>query len=466
MNVDILPDNVLLDIFDHHRHEVSDSAWIRNERFKLTHVCRGWRIILDSPSRLDVKLLCTQGKPVKEMLLLSPPLPIIVDYTRDRMSSQEEEGALYALTHSHRVCEVKLRVNLHSFNRLVAAIDAPFPNLKRLELGSEQGYNVRLPPSFLGGRAPPHLHDVSLNGAIPLAAPPWVSPSIRYFHLHQAWNSMDAIPPQVLNGIICNMPHLQILNIYLGPPFHETPNKQASTVPIAQWATLAKLEDFEFHGDGSYLDLLVSNLDAPSLTRVSVHLSGRPTSNVPHATRFISQLKQPQSFEASMIVWAAAATIRVPHSPAHDSSSALVVKIKSRSTGEAIDNMTWLCSQLSHWLSSVRCLSLGPDSDIPLAPSTVFIGSSNDLPRWRSLFEYFGNITTLYVNELLARGIADALPKDAEDPAAYLLPQLQEVTLQVKNEGSKQPFLDAFDIFAMVRRLSGRVVSVRCLGME
>ena len=49
--------------------------WDRQRwRYKLAQVSRKWRnVILASPIRLDIHLLCTYGVPVTDMLAHSPP---------------------------------------------------------------------------------------------------------------------------------------------------------------------------------------------------------------------------------------------------------------------------------------------------------------------------------------------------------------------------------------------------------
>ncbi|KAI0291180.1 hypothetical protein B0F90DRAFT_1779209, partial [Multifurca ochricompacta] len=51
------------------------------EWHRLTHVCRRWRyLIFASPHRLDLRLLCTNGTPVRRTLDCWPALPISIQY--------------------------------------------------------------------------------------------------------------------------------------------------------------------------------------------------------------------------------------------------------------------------------------------------------------------------------------------------------------------------------------------------
>src|SRR5258708_29307443 len=84
---DVLPDVVLLEIFDCHvdqaREEDHDPLKIQAWH-TLVHVCRKWRsVVFGSPLRLNLRLLCTEQTPVREMLAVWPPLPIIICHNAD-----------------------------------------------------------------------------------------------------------------------------------------------------------------------------------------------------------------------------------------------------------------------------------------------------------------------------------------------------------------------------------------------
>src|SRR6267154_1237755 len=82
VSINILPDDVLLEIFDHYTIRPQSypysnpqvDAW-----HKLVHVCQRWRyVVFDSPRRLDLRLLCTNRTPVTKMLHIWPALPIVI----------------------------------------------------------------------------------------------------------------------------------------------------------------------------------------------------------------------------------------------------------------------------------------------------------------------------------------------------------------------------------------------------
>ena len=110
--IDILPDNVLLQIFDFCRvdHDIYVSPYLAGSRWqRLIRVCRRWRLIIFlSPRRLDLYLLCKRGTPVRKNLDLWPAFPIIIDYIDysllfNKISPNDDDNIIAALEHPDRV---------------------------------------------------------------------------------------------------------------------------------------------------------------------------------------------------------------------------------------------------------------------------------------------------------------------------------------------------------------------------
>jgi hypothetical protein len=101
--------------------------------YKLVQVCRRWQyLILASPSRLDLHLLCTHGVPIVDMLARSPPLPLTVYYAdgKCRTAKKDEEGILLALRHSDRVHYIALRLPTPVLRKIFTTMDKQFSILE------------------------------------------------------------------------------------------------------------------------------------------------------------------------------------------------------------------------------------------------------------------------------------------------------------------------------------------------
>ncbi len=123
MTVDTLPGEALLEIFywyliDEGRSLHAIVAWKT-----LVHVCQKWRnVVFGSPHRLNLRLLCTGDKPVRKMLDIWPPLPIVIWGVNTKIG---EDNIIAALTHNDRVCEITLhRIPSSLWEKVLAAITA------------------------------------------------------------------------------------------------------------------------------------------------------------------------------------------------------------------------------------------------------------------------------------------------------------------------------------------------------
>ncbi|KAF8266396.1 hypothetical protein EI94DRAFT_198508 [Lactarius quietus] len=67
--VKVLPDNVLLEIFDFDRLSSTDRSWEHPWQWhRLVHVCQRWRrVVFSSPRRLDLRLFCSMEPPSKRL---------------------------------------------------------------------------------------------------------------------------------------------------------------------------------------------------------------------------------------------------------------------------------------------------------------------------------------------------------------------------------------------------------------
>ena len=153
MTVDMLPNLVLLEIFDFYMDERQIEEW-----HTLVHVCRKWRIIVfGSPRRLNLRLLCTPTTPVREMLDVWPPLPIAVRTELHNLDNGGVDNIIAALEHNDRICQVELELpsEPRKLDKVLAKLQQqqPFPALKVLDLRHDR-IELVIPGSFLGGSAP------------------------------------------------------------------------------------------------------------------------------------------------------------------------------------------------------------------------------------------------------------------------------------------------------------------------
>jgi hypothetical protein len=110
VTIDILPEDVLLEIFDHYvdptRKEDRLETWCT-----LVHVCRKWQnVVLESPLRLNLRISCHPATPVREKLDIWPALPVALQQCDDfwRPEWDVVDNVAAAGEQNHRICQIGL----------------------------------------------------------------------------------------------------------------------------------------------------------------------------------------------------------------------------------------------------------------------------------------------------------------------------------------------------------------------
>ncbi|KAH9171744.1 hypothetical protein EDB89DRAFT_2243298, partial [Lactarius sanguifluus] len=276
--IGMLPDNVLLDMFDFYRknHNYTlNPVWKWNI---LVHVCQTWRqIVFASPYRLDLKILCTYGTPVRENLGIWPAFPIIIQYNHSWFSaitSKDKDNIVYALKHRDRVCDVEFspRVRGSRLEKLVAAMQKPFPLLTRLYICSAFFRDPPvIPAEFLGGSAP-RLRELTLSGISYITLPVLLLSATDLVKL-----DLRNIPPtgytspEAMVACLATLLRLDCFAIEFlsATPF---PYRNRIHPPPITRTVLPALTSFEFKGASGYLEDLVGRIDNPQLKWVAIDL--------------------------------------------------------------------------------------------------------------------------------------------------------------------------------------------------
>ena len=118
----------------------------------LVHVCRKWRnVVFGSPRRLNLRLCYNASTPMT--LDVWPPLPIVICLRGYETSYVD--NTIAAFNHNDRICELNLYIpSSQIMEKVLAAMQQPFPALTRLRLWFIDESSLVIPASFLGGSAP------------------------------------------------------------------------------------------------------------------------------------------------------------------------------------------------------------------------------------------------------------------------------------------------------------------------
>jgi hypothetical protein len=451
--IHVLNDDVLLNIFHLYRLADPDEydngvmtlyCWHRQRWwYKLAHVCRLWRnIILESPSRLDLHLYCTNGVPVADMLAHSPPLPLTIDYSPYQcnyrvISAADESDILLALSHRDRVRRIG---RLPDVARFVTAMDGQFPVLERMYINS--GIEVVFPETFQA----PNLRHLSLTTASLLIGSPLLTTTAAGIVTLTLYHNTGFLT-DILTWLSL-MVQLERLFISIAVLNHDVERQLHQT---SDMTTLPNLHRFVFQGTARYLEDLVARISTPSLSTLHIGLFDQPSESftVPHLIQFM-QASENLRFHAVQVTFG-------PHSVSLHVvpwkwDTSLMLEIRLGRLDWQVASAAQLFGTLSPVLSVVEQVAFSYEKHIP----SLETPSNIDRRQWRELLMPFTNAKTICVQDDLIDKIFRCLPSDDGEPPLELLPNLEEVGYSGASDA-----LDAFTTFLNERHESGHPVRLR-----
>src|SRR6266576_371246 len=447
MTIDILPDDVLLEIFDFLVVK-SYASEAENWWHTLVHVCRKWRnVIFESPHRLNLRLVCSDWTPVREMLDVWPPLPIkVIDYIA-LPNSSAGDNIIAALERKDRVCQISLELD----PQFLDAMQEPFLALTHLMLLS----NIIAPvvsDSFMGGSAP-RLQYVTLE-RVPFPGLPKLLLSatdlvgLTLLHIpHSGYFS-----PEAIVTCLSTLPRLETLSLEFESP-RSRPNRESRCLPPPIRSVLPALIMFCFRGVSEYLEDLVARIDSPLLDRLEIALFHQHIFDTPQLTQFIGRIPKLKVCDQARLEF-----------------FNLHVRVTFPRTFSIYDlTLTILCSQLDWQLSSMAqiCTSLFPRSLIHMVERLSIHGRGysklewqDDIEdsQWLGLLHPFTGVKDLYLSKRFAPFIARSLQELVGGRTTEVLPALQSLFLEELHPPA--PFEEAIGKFVVARQLSNHPVAI------
>ena len=436
---------------------VSISNW--HWWYKLAQICRRWRrLILESASYLGLCLVCTNGTPVAEMLVHSPPFPLIVNYIihNPDIDAQDEQGIILALfVHRDRVRHIHLRVPIRNLQMFIMAFYEDYPLLESLVMlppTRNSNMNVTLPQTFQA----PHLQHLVLSGfTFPTESPLRTTVIGRLVTLRLYLTNPSAyFRPNILLQCLSAMPRLEELVIGFSFP---VPNRdlgrQLSLTPIRMHVTLPSLRYFTFQGVSAYLEELVCGITTPGLEKLEIVFFNQLIFSLPRLLQFMRTTKS-LKFHAAEIEFSRAA-VRVELYPRDDGGNwAFRMDVDCEDLEWQVSCAAEISDTLSQVFSAVEYLTLGVKRG-DLSPDTEERSYDADSTAWPRLLSSFANAKTLFVDSPLVAELSHCLLSEDEEPPFALLPDLQQLIYSGAAGG------DAFKPFIDSRRNASRPVTLK-----
>jgi hypothetical protein len=428
--IDVLPDDVLLLIFDFHvvdqglfgptkKRKRTVEAWQA-----LVHVCRRWRsVVFGSPRRLNLRLFFGSGTP-GDMLDVWPALPLLIS---GNVIQDDADNIVAALERSDRVVEITLNIHEGSeLDKIFAALHVPFPELTSLGISCWYGKMGTVPPdSFLGGSAP-RLQSFDLH-RIPL--PGFLKPLLSTTHLidlrltdipHSAY-----ISPEAMVTTLSALTNLERLSLRFQSP-QSRPDRESRRPPPPTRFVLPVLTFLDFKGDNGYIDDLVACIDAPRLNDLDVTFFNDIVLDTPQFIQFISRTPGLKALAKAYVIICG------------DLGNSASVCLSSTTSGNGRLKVTVRCKEVNWWqvssMEQVCTLCLPP---LPTLED-LYVVEHRDMSDWQDnienalwleLLHPFTTVKNLYLSKGLAPHIVPAMQELVGGRATEVLPTLQNIFL-------------------------------------
>ncbi len=393
-----------------------------------------------SPRRLNLRLICTPKTPARDTLDVWPAFPILI--WGDMSSSPGADDIIVALGHTNRVCQVELwNLEDQQLDKVLAAMQVPFPQLTELRLISNGETPPVVPDSFLGGSAP-RLRTFKLEG-IPFPGLPKLLLSATHLVRLYLYNIPHSgyISPEAMAALLSVLSSLK--ELYLLFQSHQSrPDSESRHPPPLKRSVIPALTFFSFKGVVEYLEDLVTYIDAPQLGYFHIAFFNQIDFDGPRLAQFISRTPVLRDHDA--------------HVEFNDSTTSVEfscsswIEISCREPDWQLSSVAQVCNTCLPPLSVIEDLYIKHRySDL------VWKNDAIENTLWLELLLPFPAVKNLYLAKDFVPGITAGLQ---EIVGTEVLPSLQNIFVEGLEPSG--PFQENIGEFVAARELSGHPIAI------
>ena len=443
LTIDDLSDDELLVIFDFYviRYQdlifrLRDTPYAKKEVEwwqSLVHVCRRWRcLIYGSPRRLDLQICFLAEPNPKGSLDVWPPLPILIWGFIFETSMVD---IIAKLKYNDRICQIHLECRTAwQVEKLWTAMQVPFPELAVLSL---RGYEFEqvpvLPDSFLGGSAP-RLRYLSLVSVPFPGLPKLLLSTTRLLYLwlvgipHSGY-----ISPEAIATSLSMLTSLKTFQFEFESPQSSPDQENRRSLPPTRFV-LPSLTHFWFKGVDKYLEDLLSRVDAPRVSRLSITFFNDTHFNTRELNQFISRTPTfGGTNDARLIFGSQEAQVRLQSHPEPSHHGIVEVKHLCQAPDRQLSSLAQIFTMWLHLLSTIENLYIYEDIYSPpiWEDDVRFDTKWDDIEeaKWLDVLLPFTAVKDLYLSNRFTPHIAPALQELAGGRTTEVLPSLRNLFL-------------------------------------
>jgi hypothetical protein len=381
-----------------------------------------------------------------------PAFPIIIRLAN--LNTDLGDNLLTALKQRDRICEI--HVEDDGLDEVGLVIEEPFPILTVLDIQSEEGQELFLSDSFLGGSTP-SLRSLYLRAIECQTLPKLLSSAPGLVRLHLVDIPDWYIPPEAMVDNLSSLTRLEQLQLH----FHFGPcSDHASRRPPRLTRTvLPVLTSLAFSGEGEYLDHLFAHTHFPQLKDVDITFFDPVIFDVSQISRFIGHTEAFEVFDqAHMLFNRDNVEVTVSSSKGATDDASFMLSMRCR---DSVWRLKFL-NRVRRPFSPPFPTREGFDY-IRLEDRSVPRWAWNVETRWGTVLQLFTAVENLYLSFWLTEFVMLALQDHAAEQGVVteVLPRLQNIFIERSERFESVIVHEAIGKFVAARELSGRPVTVQ-----
>ena len=401
---------------------------------------------------LGLCLVCTYGTPLADMLVHSPPLPLVIDYYDRDITVEDEEAIILALAQRDRIRRIRFGLPFLKLQELVMAIDGEYPILEYLILVVPPA-GVRRVLTIPETLQVPHLRHLAISCFVPrrfqllttAVAVGLVTLNLGFHH------PSTYFQPNVLLQSLSLMPQLEMLLIYF---FSPVPNRnvemQLIRAPTTTHVTLPNLRLLALQAVSAYSEAVLSRITSPRLEEVQICYPKQLTFSVPQLVGFMGRTENLRFDRAEFNFCNGQVLVKVnpPRAgPETNMRPTASIKVDCWHLDWQVSSMAQIFNALSPIFSAVEHLTLAHE----VHDRSFEEHNEVDRTEWRKLLRSFSKVKTLRIGDGLVGELSRCLRLEDGEHPLELLSELQELTYSGSGNAN-----DAFTPFIDARQNAGR----------